>query len=128
MKRLVLLSFVILNLITFSREKDEVEETRDIRKYHQQLEERVFEVEDDEVQEEKIEEAFSHGKKRISDLKKNLLQELISEGKKTDERLETVELLEDKYNEILKEVEELSKEKEKLIKENKQYESKLKSK
>lgn len=128
MKKLVLLSFVVLNLITFSREKDEVEETRDIRKYHQQLEERVFEVEDDEVQEEKIKEAFSHGKTRISDLKKNLLQELISEGKKSDERLETVELLEDKYNEILKEVEELSKEKEKLIKENKQYESKLKSK
>lgn len=126
MKKIILLPFILLHLISFSEERSEAEETRDIRKYHQQLEERVFELEDDEILDEKVKEAFSHGKRRISDLKKNLQQELEYEEKDVTERLKEVEILEEKYGKILEEAEELFKEKEMLVKENEYYKSKLK--
>lgn len=125
MKKVILLPFILLHLVSFSQEKNEAEETRDIRKYHQQLEERVFELEDEEVLDEKVKEALSHGKRRISDLKKNLLQELEYEGKDTSEKLEEVKILEEKYEIVLKEIENLFEEKERLIKENEYYKSKL---
>lgn len=126
MKKIILLPFILLHLVSFSEERSEAEETRDIRKYHQQLEERVFELEDDEILDEKVKEAFSHGKKRISDLKKNLQQEQEYEEKDVSEKLKEVEILEEKYGKILEEAEELFKEKERLIKENEYYKSKLK--
>lgn len=101
-------------------------DTEDIRKYHQQLEERVFELEDGEDKDEKIKEAFLHGKRRIADAKRNEETILEAEGKETSEKLEELKVLEEKYNKIIAEYEKLSSEKNKLVKENKIYLEELK--
>lgn len=117
--------FIVLNVVVLG---GKAEETRDIRKYHQQLEERVFEVENKEEQDEKIKESFFHGKRRIQDARKNEEMKLEEENKKTSEKLEDLKIMEEKYNKILKEAEELIKEKERLLKENKEYNDKIKEK
>lgn len=101
-------------------------DTTDIRKYHQQLEERVFELEEDEEKDYKIKEAFLHGKRRITDAVKNEKVVLEAEEKETSKKLEELKVLEEKYNKVIDEYEKLSLEKKKLIEENKVYLEELK--
>uniref|UniRef100_UPI0025BE98ED hypothetical protein n=1 Tax=Fusobacterium sp. TaxID=68766 RepID=UPI0025BE98ED len=91
-KRLLLIFTFFYSIIL----ADEVDETRDIRKYHQQLEERVFEVENKEEQDNKIKESFSHGKRRIENAIKNEEMKLEEEDKKTSEKLENLKIAEEK--------------------------------
>lgn len=133
MKKSLLLVFIFSQIILYGEKKDIVEETRDIRKYHEQLEEKVFELEDDEELEEKLEEAFSHGKRRIKDLKKNQeakleeLEDIYDEKlkKELEEKYEEVKIMEEKYGKILEELEDITEEKKKLIEENEYYKNKL---
>ncbi len=121
MNKILITAFICFSL-TAQAEPD----TTDIRKYHSQLEEKVFELEKGEVQEEKILEAFLLGKRRISDALKNEKVNLEAEGKETSEKLEELKILDEKYNKILAEYEKLAEEKEKLISENEMYIEQLK--
>lgn len=114
--------FMLLNMVVMG---GKAEETTDIRKYHQQLEERVFETENQEEKDEKIKESFFHGKRRIRDAKKNEEARLEEKNKETSKKLEDIKIMETKYNIVLKEAEELIKEKERLQKENEELEKKL---
>lgn len=97
----------------------------DIRLYHQQLEEKVFELENKETEDEKIKESFLLGQKRIKDAIKNEKVILESKGLTTSEKLTELEIFNEKYNKILAQYEKLSKEKERLILENSQYKKQL---
>ena len=121
MKRMLLTLFACFGMLA-QAEPD----TTDIRKYHQQLEERVFELEEEENQEQKIAEAFLHGKRRIADAKKNEKVILEAEGKETSNKLVELEILEKKYNKVMTEYEKLSLEKKRLVEENKIYLEELK--
>lgn len=121
MKRMLLTLFACFGMLA-QAEPD----TTDIRKYHQQLEERVFELEEGENQEQKIAEAFLHGKRRIADAKKNEKVILEAEGKETSDKLVELEILEKKYNKVMTEYEKLSLEKKRLVEENKIYLEELK--
>lgn len=123
-KRLMTI-FFCFSLFVAAETKEDID-TTDIRKYHQQLEERVFEIEEKENQDEKIREAFLHGKRRIKDAVRNEKAALESEGKETSEKLEELLILEKKYDEIFNEYEKISEEKKNLISENKFYEEQLK--
>ena len=114
--------FACFYSLTFSEKEID---TADIRRYHQQLEERVFEVENSEEKNQKINEGFLHGKRRIKDLKKNEIEKLKEKDEISSEKLEEVKVLENKYETVLKETEKLREEKEKLVAENKNYEKKL---
>ncbi|MFR4519316.1 MAG: hypothetical protein ACLT40_05075 [Fusobacterium sp.] len=116
MKKVIICVFLCLGLQA-AAEPD----TLDIRKYHQQLEERVFELEEGENQDEKISEAFLHGKRRISDAERNEKAVLEGEGKEDSVKLAEIETAEKKYDEIMAEYEKLAEEKKKLIYENKIY-------
>lgn len=121
MKRMLLTLFACFGMLA-QAEPD----TTDIRKYHQQLEERVFELEEGENQEQKIAEAFLHGKRRIADAKKNEKVILEAEGKETSDKLVELEILEKKYNKVMTEYEKLSLEKKRIVEENKIYLEELK--
>lgn len=125
MKKILITAFVCFSLLAGAEDVKPKVDTTDIRKYHQQLEERVFELEEEEEQNEKILEAFLQGKRRISDAIKNEKVNLEAEGKETGEKLQEFQILDKKYNEILAEYGKLAEEKEKLILENKVYKEQL---
>lgn len=116
-KELTFIFFCLSILVSANNTID----TTDIRKYHQQLEEKVFELEKEEEKDSKVEEAFFHGKRRITDAIKNEKVILESEKKETSKKLEELKILEEKYNKIIDEYKKLSLEKKKLIEENKIY-------
>lgn len=70
-------------------------------------------------------ESFLHGKRRIEDAIKNEKVDLEAEGKDTSEKLEELYILQEKYNKVLEEYNNLSEEKEKLLLENKSYQEKI---
>ncbi len=122
MKKLAALMFVCFNVLFAASEDTSI----DIRKYHQPMEEKVFELEDGEEQQKKIDEAFLMGKKRIEDLKKNELELLDLETKAGMERAEEIKYIDEKYAEILAEYSKAMSEKELILLENKTYEEQLK--
>lgn len=121
-KEILISLFVFLGMSVFA---DEIEETTDIRKYHQQLEEKVFEVEDESEKDKKLDEAFKLGDRRVENAVKNEKLRLEEEEKTESEELKNLEILKDKYKQVLKEAEELTREKEKLVLENKKYKEEL---
>lgn len=122
----ILIGLICLSVFSFAVEERKKEiDTLDIRKYHQQLEERVFETDSSDDKQLKIQESFLHGKRRINDLKKNASERAEEQGKTSSEELEKIAILEKKYNEILVEYEKLKEERNKLINENKIYEERL---
>lgn len=125
MKKILMTAFICFGLLAKAENITEID-TTDIRKYHQQLEEQVFELEEGENQDEKILNAFLQGKRRISDAIKNEKIILESEGKETNEKLQELEILKEKYDKVLAEYEKLAEEKEKLISENISYNEQLK--
>lgn len=125
MNKILITAFICFSLLAAAKDTQSKVDTTDIRKYHQQLEERVFELEEEEEQDEKILEAFLQGKRRISDAIKNEKVNLEAEGKETGEKLQELQILDKKYNEILAEYGKLAEEKEKLILENKVYKEQL---
>lgn len=114
---------IIVGLIclSFLVKATTVKEVENIRVYHQQLEEKVFELEEKEEYDQKIKEAFALGQKRIKDALKNEKVTLESNGKSTSDKLKELEILDEKYAKLLAQYEELAKEKERLINENNQY-------
>lgn len=123
MKKLLFVFICLYSLALATQDKEL--DTTDIRKYHQQLEEKSFELEENDLKDEKINESFLHGKRRIEDKKKNELEKAGEQGKKTTEELEKIEVLEKKYENVMTEYEKLKIEKERLIEENKILEKKL---
>lgn len=109
--------FLLIILISSPLIAEEKSLKEDVRKYHQPMEEKVFELEGGEKQAEKINEAFLMGKKRVEDFRKNQV------GTEFEE--EAIEL-ERKYNKILEKYEKNLKEKEILLLENEKYEKQLK--
>ncbi len=123
MKKLAVLMFMCFSALFAAGEE---ETSIDIRKYHQPMEEKVFELEEGDVQQEKINEAFLMGKKRIEDLKKNELELLDMETKAGMERAEEIKYIDKKYDEILAEYSKAMSEKELILLENKAYEEQIK--
>lgn len=122
MKKILMTAFICFSFVSLA---NTAEETADLRKYHIQLEEKVFELEEGETRDEKIRESFLHGKRRIEDAIKNEKVDLEAEGKDTSEKLEELYILQEKYNKVLEEYNNLSEEKEKLLLENKSYQEKI---
>lgn len=123
MKKIVTLLFTCFSILAVGAEK---ESTIDVRKYHQPMEEKVFEREKDEEQAQKVNEAFLLGKKRIEDLKRNEKELLDMETKAGIDRSKEIEYLDKKYDEILKQYSEIMSEKEIILLENKSYEEQIK--
>lgn len=123
MKKLAVFMFMCFSALFAAGEE---ETSIDIRKYHQPMEEKVFELEEGDVQQEKINEAFLMGKKRIEDLKKNELELLDMETKAGMERAEEIKYIDKKYDEILAEYSKAMSEKEIILLENKAYEEQIK--
>ncbi len=123
MKKLAVFMFMCFSALFAAGEE---ETSIDIRKYHQPMEEKVFELEEGDVQQEKINEAFLMGKKRIEDLKKNELELLDMETKAGMERAEEIKYIDKKYDEILAEYSKAMSEKELILLENKAYEEQIK--
>lgn len=126
MNKILITAFICFSLLAAAKDTQSKVDTVDIRKYHQQLEEKVFELEKEEEQDKKILEAFLQGKRRISDAIKNEKVNLQADGKETSEKLEELYILEKQYDKVLAEYEKLVEEKERLISENKFYEEQLK--
>lgn len=122
MKKILMTAFICFSFVSLA---NTAEETADLRKYHIQLEEKVFELEEGETRDEKVRESFLHGKRRIEDAIKNEKVDLEAEGKDTSEKLEELYILQEKYNKVLEEYNNLSEEKEKLLLENKSYQEKI---
>lgn len=114
---------IIVGLIclSFLAKATTVTDTENIRIYHQQLEEKVFELEEEEKKDQMIKESFALGQRRIKNALRNEKVALESKGESTSEKLKNLEILDEKYAKIMAQYEELAKEKEKLLLENKKY-------
>lgn len=123
MKKIAVLIFTCFSVLLAAAEK---EQEIDIRKYHQQLEEKIFERDKEEEQTKKIEEAFQQGKQRIEDLKRNEKELLDMETKAGIDRAEEIEYLDKKYDEVLEKYSKFMDEKEIILLENKSYEEQIK--
>lgn len=118
MKKILLFLFLCLSNLIFCE--------KDIREFHQPMEEKVFELESDQSKDEKIEEAFQLGKERIDKLKAREKELLDLETSAGIDRSKEIEYLEKKYNEILETYSKIRNEKELLLLENENYREQLK--